>query len=238
MPSTKVKGIIIESKDTKDKDKTVTLYTLESGKLRAVFRGVRAEKAKLKTSKEIFTFGDFFIENTKGNNIISQVDVIESFYGISQDLDKYYEACSIVDVIKKTGTEASDPTLFLEAVKALKTICYDSAKMNYALCKFLINVFDNAGFPLNLDKCSSCKAKITGSRFINYDIGEILCGNCRTYTSEKLLPQVVSSLNILSNTPYEKLNTLHLAENAEDETLRVLLRNFEARFGSKIFAVI
>lgn len=238
MPSTKVKGIIIESKDSKDKDKLVTIYTLEQGKKRVIFKGVRGEKAKLKASKEIFTFGDFFIENTKGNNIVSQVDIIESFYGISQDLNKYYEACSIVDVVKKIGTAEGDPTLFIEIVKALKSVCYGGVKQNYTLCKFLLNVFAGAGYPINLNNCSSCKAKITGTKYINYDFGEVVCGNCRTMTSEKLEPVVASALNILSNTEYEKLNTLHLAENAEAETLKILLKNFEARFGYKIFAVI
>lgn len=238
MPSTKVKGIIIESKDSKEKDKLVTIYTLEMGKVKAVFRGVRGEKAKLRASKDIFTFGDFFIENTKGNNIVSQVDVIESFYGISQDLDKYYEACSVIDVLKKLGTENSDPALFLQTIKALKAICFENIKRGYVLCVYLINIFKLSGYPLNLNICSSCKAKITGSKYINYDIGEILCANCKTYTCEKLSPLVVSTLNILNDIDYEKLNTLHLARRGEKEVLEVLIRNFEARFGYKIFVVL
>lgn len=237
MPSTKVKGLIIESKDSKEKDKSVVIYTLEQGKTRAVFKGVRGEKAKMKASKDIFTFGDFFIENTKGNNIVSQVDVIDSFYNFSQDLDKYYEACSVVDVVKKIGNQ-SDPIFFLETIKALKAICYENIQKNYVLNSFLLKVFQGAGLMINTAKCASCGADLTGSKFINYDIGEIVCANCKTYTSQKLSNSVVSAINIFSKMPYEKLATLHLEKDAEKETLEILLKNFECRFGYQIFAVI
>jgi len=238
MASTKVRGIIIESKDYKDKDKLVTIYSLDCGKIHAVFRGVRGEKAKMKSARNVFTFGDFFIENTKGNNIVSQVDVIETFYDLSQNLDKYYEACSIIDIVKKLGNEQKDPVFFLEVIKALKSLCYDDVKKNYILNKFLLNVFAGAGYIIDVEKCSSCGAKITGKKFINYDIGEIVCSNCRTYTSEELSNTVASGIKIFENAAYDKLSTIKLTENTEKECLNILLKNFECRFGYKIFVVL
>ena len=238
MASTKVKGIIIESKDFKDKDKSVVIYTLEQGKVRAVFKGVRGEKAKLKASKEMFTFGDFFIENTKGNNIISQVDVIESFYPLSQELDKYYEACSIIDICKKLGTEQSDPAFFIEILKALKTLCYFNVKKHYVLIKFLLSIFESTGYPINLEKCASCKAKITGKKYLNLEFGEIVCANCKTFSCEEISPSVFSAIKILKQSEYERLQTINFGGEAEKETLRILVKNFEERFSFKIFVAI
>ena len=238
MASTKVKGIIIENKDLKEKDKSVVIYSLEQGKISAVFRGVRGEKAKMKASKEIFTFGDFFIENTKGNNIVSQVDIIETFYPLSQDLDKYYEACSIIDVVKKLGNEQSDPVFFVETIKALKAICYGNVKKDYVLLKYILKVFEGSGYPINFEKCSSCKSVITGKKYINFEFGEIVCSNCKNLTCEEISPAVYSALKILNNTEYDKLSTLKLSENSEKEGLKLLLKNFEYRFNINIFAVI
>ena len=238
MASEKYKGIIIESKDYKEKDKLVSIYTLEKGLVRAVFRGVRGEKAKMRASKDVFTFGDFFIENTKGNNIVSQVDIIEGFYAIREDLDKYYEACSIVDVLKKVATEQPDPKLFIEVIKALKYLCFGQIKRNYVLCKYLLDIFSGAGYPMNFTRCSSCGAQITGKKFFNYDIGEILCGNCRTYTAEEIEQPVVSFLKILSGTDYDKLETVKFGDETIKSALKVLLKNFQYRFGKEIFAVV
>lgn len=237
MASEKYRGLIVESKDLKDRDKLVSIYTLEKGLVRAIFRGVRGEKAKLKASKDIFTFGDFVIENTKGNNIVSQVDIIENFYPIRENLDKYYEACSIIDGAKKIMTEQNDPRLFLEIIKAMKYVCYENLKKNFILCKYLLNLFSGAGYPLNMTKCSSCGAEITGKKFFNYEIGEILCGNCRTYTSEELSPAVVNSLKIINNTEYDKLSTVKLSDENIKGVLELLIKNFQYRFGKEIFVV-
>lgn len=237
MATEKYRGLIVESKDLKDRDKLVSIYTLEKGLVRAIFRGVRGEKAKLKASKDIFTFGDFFIENTKGNNIVSQVDIIENFYPIRENLDKYYEACSIIDGAKKIMTEQNDPRLFLEIIKAMKYVCYENLKKNFILCKYLLNLFSGTGYPLNMTKCSSCGAEITGKKFFNYEIGEILCGNCRTYTSEELSPVVVNSLKIINNTEYDKLSTVKLSDENIKGVLELLIKNFQYRFGKEIFVV-
>lgn len=238
MASEKYKGIIIESKDYKEKDKLVSIYTPEKGLVKAVFRGVRGEKAKMRASKDVFTFGDFFIENTKGNNIVFQVDIIEGFYAIREDLDKYYEACSIVDVLKKVATEQPDPKLFIEVIKALKYLCFGQIKKNYVLCKYLLDIFSGAGYPMNFNKCSSCGSKITGKKFFNYDIGEILCGNCRTYMAEEIEQPVVTVLKILSSLDYDKLETVKFGEETLKTALKVLLKNFQYRFGKEIFAVV
>ena len=60
--SYETKAIVISSKDSKDKDKEVLLYSIDKGKLFAKFKGVKNQKSKLKAGKEVFTFGDFSVE--------------------------------------------------------------------------------------------------------------------------------------------------------------------------------
>ena len=237
MASTKVKGIVIESKDSKEKDKLATLYTLEEGKFFVVFRGVRSAKAKLKAAKEIFTFAEIVVEDTKAGNIVTDANIIDAFSPLRQDLDKYYEACSCLDILKKISLSNADPALFIEIVKALKAISYDAAPKNYSLVKLLITIFENMGYKLNFETCSSCRAKLTGKRYLNLDYGEIVCANCRQMTSIEVAPETVSALKILSSTPYEKLKSVKLGGNGEIKALNLLAENFEWRFGSKFFMV-
>ena len=140
MAKTKVKALVIGAKDSKEKDKLVTLFTLEQGKLFVYFRGVKGEKAKLKEAKELFTFAEYVLEEGKYGNIVVEANIIDSFSQLRRDLDKYYEACSILDVLNKTSKE-SNPFVFIQALKALKAICYEDSTKNYALIKFLILVF-------------------------------------------------------------------------------------------------
>ncbi len=233
--STKVKAFVLEAKDSKEKDKLATLYTLEYGKFFVNFRGVRGAKAKLKAAKEIFTFGEYVVEQTKAGNIVTEASIIDNFMPIRGDLNKFYEACSIFDIVKKLAGQSSDPTLFIEIVKAMKAICYDNSPKYYALLKFLINIFENMGYKLNFDKCASCGAQLTGKKFLNLDYGEIVCAHCRQMTALEVAPATISALKILRQTPYEKLKTVKLGGGGEVKALNLLCENFEWRFGSKFF---
>ncbi len=238
MATTKVKALVIEAKDNKEKDKLVTLYSLEEGKLFVYFKGVRGAKAKLKAAKEIFTFAEFVLEQTKGSGyIVTEANVIDSFAPIRKDLDKYYEVCSIVDIVKKLATNDSDPAFFVEIIKSLKSVCYDGAPKNYALIKFLLNIFDQMGYKFNFDYCASCKAKLTGKKYLNFDYGEFVCANCKQYTSVEVPQTVLSALKILKQTPYESLKTVKIGGNGDIKALNLLAENFEWRFNAKFFFV-
>lgn len=235
MASFKCKAVVVESKDYKEKDKQVLLYSLENGKFWATLKSARGEKSKNKVGKEPFCFGEFLIENTRGTNIVVGVDVIDSFFGLTSDLDKFYEACGILEIIKKiTNYEESDAMLFMHFVKALKCICYEDCKNLYVIDKFLIDIFFSMGFYFNVNCCSSCGATLTSKKYLNYDVGELVCSKCRSLNSEELLPSVLAVIKILNNTDYEKIPTLKFSQNSEKDALRILTKNFEGRFMSKL----
>ena len=151
MASTKVKGIVLGGTNYKEKDKLIRLYTLEKGKITVTMRGVRGDKAKLKVAKEIFCFGDYIIEEGK-TNIVTAVDVIDNFYGLSKNIEKYYEACSILDIVDKFSGE-SNPQLFVEVIKALKSLAYDNLPKYYVIDKFLLDFLNNMGYFFMTDIC-------------------------------------------------------------------------------------
>lgn len=237
MASTKVKAVIISSKDYKEKDKLLTLFTLEQGKMTAFMRGVRGEKAKLKAAKEVFSFGEFIIENTKGLNIVTQVEVIDSFFGLTKDLDKFYEGCAILDIVNKVSSQESDPALFIELLKCLKALCYSQVNKYYCIDKFLIKVFENIGYSFITNKCSSCKITLSGKKYFNIDIGEFVCAGCKTDTCLPVSDVCYSALKLLSGVDYDKLPTLKIGGNGEKECFHLLEKNFEWRMGQRFCSI-
>ncbi len=232
--SYETKAIVISSKDSKDKDKEVLLYSLEKGKLYAKFKGVKNQKSKLKAGKEVFTFGDFFIEEGKAGNIVTGVNIIESFYDISQNIDAYLEACNIFDIVKKLPTIESNPSFFVSIIKALKVLNYEKNAKNVVFLKFLIDFFENNGYKFNFDKCSSCGAKLTGKKFINPSIGDVVCSNCKQYTYIEVEDVVVSVAKILKSTDYDKLSTVKFNDIVLSKVLSFMSSNYEWRVGNPI----
>lgn len=237
MGGTKVKALVVESKDYKEKDKLVTLYTLEHGKLVCIMRGVRGEKAKLKSAKELFVFGEYIIEDGKGFNVITQAEVIDSFYGLAKDIDKYYEGCAIIDILKKIATSESEPALFIEIIKCLQALCYKNVKKFYCIDKFLLSVFKALGYSFVTNDCSSCKARLGSIKYFNLDVGEVVCPSCKSGTSIHISEACYSALKILSVTEYEKLSSLKLGGGGAEECFRLLEKDFEWRTGNKFLSI-
>lgn len=229
MSSIKTKAIVIKTADVKDKDKLVYLYSLEQGMITASFKGVKGEKAKLKSAKELFCFGDFVIEQSKNLNIVIGVDIIDNFFDLTKDLDSYYEGCAILDIVGKTIKEAN-PLLFIEIIKALKTLCYDKIRKYYCIDKFLISIFKASGYGFLTDRCSSCNSLLS-MRYFNLDSGSIVCPACKTAFCLPLTNACYSGLRILDSTPYEKLKHLKLGGMAEVQAYNLLCKNFQWRTG-------
>ena len=73
MDDLKYKGIVLAARDHKEKDKLVTLFTLEQGKITALLKGVKAPKAKLAFAAQLFCFGEFLlVTRLKNFNFLSR----------------------------------------------------------------------------------------------------------------------------------------------------------------------
>lgn len=232
----KVKGIVIKSNDRKEKDVNVLLFSLELGKIWVTLRGAKSPNAKMKTAQNPFTFGEFMLEEGKSGMIVTGFESIESFHEIAEDIDKYFEASAVLEAVNGLdfSGEAERANVFVLAVKALKNICFGNVRTNYVLCKFFIELFKIYGCMLNVDKCSACGDKTFERLFINYDVGELVCTACKTALCEELQKTTLLALKVLSNTELERLSSVKLAPSSELALLKVLCKNFDARFSAKL----
>lgn len=227
------KGIVVASKDLKEKDKQITIFSVEKGLINLILKGVKNQNAKLKYAKELFTFGEYGATAKNNFNIVTSCDVIENFYNLSQNADKYLEACYIIGIIKLICQyNQQDIKLFFELTNALKTLNYDTTQNNIVLCKFLVSIFEATGYKLSVEKCASCGEKFIGKKFLILETGEIVCNACKTSGSFEISNLLHTNLRLISNTDYSKLHTLKL--NSLDECLNFLKNNFKYRFNKEI----
>lgn len=228
----KTRAIVLSSIDYKEKDKLVSLFSLEYGKITAKLKSVKAFNAKLKFAKEPFCFGEFIIQ--KPANVISSVEVIDTFYDVTKSLEKFYNACAVVEIVKKVIQEGeTNQPLFVSTLKTLSTICYEN-KQDYALAKFMVEILEAMGYQFTLDKCSECGQGFINKKWLNLDYGEIVCNACKSQNCVEISNKCHSALKILKNTEYEKLKTINLAKGSEKECLEILTLNFKNRFNIDI----
>lgn len=234
MEETKVKAIVLGGRDYKEKDKLVDLFTLEQGIVSVLFKSVKSANAKLKSAKEMFSFGDFIYATGKFN-VVTSAEIIDTFYGITKDIKKYYTACMILEIIKNVlPVGEQNVNLFLETLKALKTVAYDNADNLTIINKFLVVVFEGLGYKFALNTCNTCGCKFMNYRYMNLEYGDITCHNCKTLNSVEISVGEYSALRLISITEFEKLSTLKLNGEVLNKLFNLLCMNFEHRFNKKL----
>lgn len=236
MEDTKVKAIVIDSKDYKEKDKIITLFSLEKGLITAIAKSVKTAKAKMKFVKEPFCFGDFVLAGNNQIKTIASVSVIDTFFDISTDIDRFYISSAILSILKEVANfEEPNHKLFLLTLNALKILAYDkTVNSKSVLCKYLINVFDILGYRLNFNCCANCKGDFSLKRYLNFNAGEIVCTMCKSDNSIAVNDGVLLLIKNLSKSKFDELINIETNIEIIDKTAEILLKNFEHRFSKKI----
>lgn len=238
-----VKGIVLGGLNYKEKDKLLHVFTLEKGLITCKLVGVLSANAKLKNVKEPFCFAEFNLNYKLSNQesiiyTVTSANIIESFYNIVSDLDKFYAGCAILEIIKKVApVESANEPLFIESLRALKAIAFEDVAPEVVLVKFLISIFEAMGYALSLDKCAVCGDNFVGKRYFNMDSGEIVCYSCRSFNWQEISNLTHASLRLISNTDYDKLHNLKLKKEGIENALNLLKNNFENRFETSLSSI-
>ena len=223
----KIKAVVIKGNNVKEKDKSILLFSLEEGKIWATLKGVRGEKAKMKYAKEPFCFGDFILEEGKAGDIVTSVDVIETFHEITNDIDKYFEGNALLEIVSQVDESVERYAIFMNLVKSLKILCFHNVPKYEVLVKFMLDLFSLLGVEIYSKKCTCCGIDLHDNIYINYNVGELVCSQCKTFQSEQIGKAEFSIIKILSEIGYEKLSTTSFQKRRSFAYLKFLLKIFQ-----------
>ncbi|MEW6557390.1 MAG: DNA repair protein RecO [Elusimicrobiota bacterium] len=96
-----VQAIVIKKNEFREYDRVLTLYTKEFGKIKALARSVKKPRAKLACVCELFVLSElrlFLREHSAFGKITGGV-ILDSNSFIRYNLEKFYEACYICEVM-------------------------------------------------------------------------------------------------------------------------------------------
>ena len=174
----KLSGIVLGGVNFSENDKILNIFTLEKGVISAKIKGVKKAGAKLKFASEPFCFAEFIFSRSGDKRTVIGASLIDSFYPVRENIEKYFCAGAVVEFVKRFFKESMiDEQGFLLTVNALKEIAYSQNHLS-ALVKFLLSSLENSGYKLSLDKCFICKKEVGDRVFFDYRRGAFLCQNC------------------------------------------------------------
>src|SRR5436189_3094505 len=95
-------GIVLARKNYGEADRILVLFTKGHGKLSLLAKGVRRPSSKKRGGVEVFTYIKFQAVHGKGLDMVTEVDVIDSFNQVRENLNVVSVAYYFSEVIGRT----------------------------------------------------------------------------------------------------------------------------------------
>ena len=103
--SYKSHGIILTARSYSDADKIFTIFSKDMGKVAVIAKGVKKMKSRKRGSLEVFNRINFQAVHSRGLDIITETEIIDSFEEIRKNLKKISVAYYMAEILNKLVTE-------------------------------------------------------------------------------------------------------------------------------------
>ncbi len=156
--------LCLKSIDYKENDKLITLYCAGKGKILATAKGCKSPKAKLKYAVAPLCFGHYYFSVKNNRYTLTGCDCLDSFFDLSSDIEKFYAAMTVVEILDKTQLEGQyDNELFVNALRTLNNLKrLESEEVKKLLFDFLEQSVHTLGY-----ECFAIKLQDFSSYFFN-----------------------------------------------------------------------
>jgi DNA repair protein RecO (recombination protein O) len=181
----KYTGIVLDKRDIGETDRLYSIYTLESGKIKALAKGVRKVTAKLAGNLENFTLADISIVKNQGTGKITASIVENNFSNLKNNFEALSRAFANVKILSQMAQfEEKDERLFnllKEYLEALDKFPENNVeKLETVSLGFVFKLLECLGYGLEVGRCVVCGNVLQGNgeNFFSAELGGVVCASC------------------------------------------------------------
>lgn len=176
MSALKCNAIVLRYADYREADRMLTLFSRQEGKLAASVRGVKKQTSKLRYCAEVFHFGEYLLNESKGRYTVIGCTSLDTYYPVRNDLERLWCATLAANMVEVVINAQPDPALFDALQRTLFLLAYDDCDYMAILDAFLMEFLHcNGIFPL-VQYCGSCGEK--NDLFFSSSSGGTICKSC------------------------------------------------------------
>jgi DNA repair protein RecO (recombination protein O) len=226
--SQRVEAIVLRHIDWGEADRLLWLFTRETGKVKAIAKGVRKPRSRKAGHLEPFTRVDLLLAQGRDIPIITQAEAKETFLNLREDLVRVGYTSYVIELLDRfTYEEGENIGLYRLLGETLSRLNRE-ADPTFAVRYYEVRLLDLVGFRPQLFQCVNCRAEIRAEdQFFSFEKGGVICPRCSR--NEAGARQVsVAALRILRHfqrSDYVEAQRLKLAAGVDRE-LENLMGNY------------
>lgn len=224
-------GIVLRGYPFGESHRIVVLVSPNSGKIRAVAKGVRKTKSRFGGRLEPFTHVDLVLYEGRNLDTITQVSTISAFGELRNHLDRVLAASTMLEVVDAVvQQDESAHRMFLLLQRGL-TVLDREAPHPDLVTSFLLKAAVVIGIGPSFDSCAGCGTKEDLKRF-SFAEGGSLCDSCRVPGSYALRDGLIDYLAMVGAAEFHALGEPD--ESLSREALGVTRRFLEYHLDRRI----
>lgn len=225
------KAIVLKSKEFKEGDRLVTLFSEKNGKIQAIARGIKKPNSSLRACIQTFSYAQFSLVKGRGLDIITQAKSINFYANNREDFDKTLYCMYLMELLDKSLMEAViQDDLFTEIIQVLEVLEQIQFKQLY-IRYFEIKLLLSMGVMPQLNKCVICGQDKSQSLYnISASEGGVICPVCVIESKNGQIivsPESLALLKLLANSKIDVLHRVKSSLMADEQMERFLEKYLE-----------
>ena len=229
-------GIVLRQVKVIEGRRLLKVFTQKYGKI-SMGTNMSEGRGKNKSALAIrpFTYGRYEIFKNRDYYNLNGAEVIKSFYGFGDDIDKYYAASYCLELTDKVlPEEMPQPRLFHQLKELLEALEKRKTAFGTLTIAYMIKLLKEMGMMPELGSCTVCGEE-KGKYLFSVPEGGIICQNCAekkhgNEASDKLIFQVnfdiVNVIGYFADKPISAFEKVALKEETAGELINILKEYF------------
>lgn len=224
MGEIKTKAIVLSATDYGEQDRILTLFSPEYGRIDVKARSCRKAASPLLPCVQPFVYGDYVLFRYKDKTVVTQCEVLETFFSLREDVDRFAAAGFAASLCRGTvQEEEGNEPLFDLFYRTCSYLAYGGNGIKDILIAFLAHYLAIAGFQPAITHCARCGKDLRREKQIRFstDMGGALCQDCGIL-QKQVSPLALEAIRRVLLLPAEELTRVRLQEPLAGEVFTLL----------------
>ena len=218
-------GIVLRRIDLGEKDRILTVFTRELGKLSAVAKGSRRPGSRLGGASEPFTYMKMLLGKGRDLQVLSQADIKESFPNVKSDIRRVAHGIYLLELVNHFVDERQPSSDVFDTLLSSMYVIESGTDPEIAARHFELSLLSVLGYEPHFEACLLCGRRI-GRRKAAFSpsLGGIVCRNCGDVPNDAIwVPGAAASyVMALARAEPHKLKDMNVPKGARRDLERML----------------
>ena len=162
MPAYTTDAFVLRRMHFGETDNILTLYSPDRGRFSAIAKGARKAISRLSGATEVLTLTRFGLASGKSLEIVTQVEVQDSFSGLRHELIRLAHGLYLADLVDHSMEDHAPNPLLFDLLHAGLSLLQTITPPELAARWFEVQLLRDLGYAPNFYECAVCHEAVPG----------------------------------------------------------------------------